>query len=149
MLPRTRASAQPVYGSRRRRGNSAIIDLTFNEREVAEIDTSKSLLRKRLKHFLKRPPGIAFADAHLEIARMHAVVTVFVLHTETGDSYGAPLEYFARFGRAIGYGEHGSQTALPLEYWSRNGSPPTALVLVPTPEPPDDQSPKQTQLSLL
>ena len=68
------------------------------------------------KHFLRKPPAIAFDVAILDAARQAGVERVEVLDRESGRNYTATLADFDRFGVSLNRG-FGVQLALPLARW--------------------------------
>jgi len=70
------------------------------------------------RHFLKKPPAIAFDRGALDRAEQAGAVRVRVVDRETGIVYTASIAHIRRAGLAINRG-FGAQLALPLESWTR------------------------------
>ena len=92
---------------------------------VAMIDGD--CLRKQLdgsKHFLRKPPGIAFDDAILRAAELAGARSVQVRDRETGDVYTCQLSEFALHAVKVDRG-FGLQYCLPFVFWRvrRAGAP--------------------------
>jgi len=81
----------------------------------------KTLARSR--HFLRRPPAIAFDRATLRDARQAGATRVRIMEREQGDVYEADLDEVERYGFPVQRG-HGDQVALHLSRWTVNGQPP-------------------------
>lgn len=90
-------------------------------------DTFYKRLRQS-RHFLKRPPAIAF-DIHTLIQAEDAGATkVFVTDIETGKTYRAPISDIWRLGKRFNRG-YGWQIYLPLPKWNAPQAPPEQLAL--------------------
>ena len=81
----------------------------------------KTLARSR--HFLRRPPAIAFDRATLRDARRAGAMRVRIVERERGDVYEATIDEIERYGFPVQRG-FGDQVALHLSRWSVNGRPP-------------------------
>jgi hypothetical protein len=87
------------------------------------------------RHFLRKPPAIAFDAAGIDQAEALGAVRIVVDDLETGRRYSSSMETFRRLALDIDRG-HGRQLALPLPFWQAPGgatapesSPPTQTVL--------------------
>jgi hypothetical protein len=94
-------------------------------RVVATVDGD--CLKKQVdgsKHFLQKPPGIAFDAAILEAAERAGVQLVRVRDRETGDVYACQLSEFALHAIRVDRG-FGLQWCLPFAFWRvrRAGEP--------------------------
>ena len=81
----------------------------------------KTLARSR--HFLRRPPAIAFDCTTLRDARQAGAMRIRIYERERGDVYEADLDEVERFGFRVRRG-FGDQIALHLSRWTVNGQPP-------------------------
>jgi len=70
------------------------------------------------KHFLRKPPAIAFDKGALDRAEAAGAVRVRVVDQETGTVYSATIAHIRRAGLEIDRG-WGTQLALPLESFVR------------------------------
>ncbi len=87
-------------------------------RTVAEI--TDKLLKKHIyksKHFLRKPPAIAFDLEIIEAARAAGVERVEAHEDEDKKLYSVDLDRFVKSSIVIDRGA-GPQLALPLEYWT-------------------------------
>lgn len=81
------------------------------------------------KHFMQRPPGIAFDTAILEAAERAGVVVAWVRDRESGDVYTCQLDAFRQHGRPLDRG-FGPQVCLPFTFWRvRRAGAPVQLAL--------------------
>lgn len=69
------------------------------------------------KHFLRKPPAIAFDIPTLEYVRNHGANIVRVIDNETGKSYVASIETIFKHGFEFNRG-YGDQIALEMVYWN-------------------------------
>jgi len=81
----------------------------------------KTLARSR--HFLRRPPAIAFDRSTLQDARRAGATRVRIYEREQGDVYEADLDEVELHGFPVQRG-FGDQVALHLSRWTVNGQPP-------------------------
>jgi hypothetical protein len=72
------------------------------------------------RHFLRRPPAIAFDADSIDQAEALGTVGIFVDDAETGRRYSSSMETFLRLAIDIDRG-HGRQLALPLRFWDSPG----------------------------
>ncbi len=96
----------------------------LNGRAVGHVqgDTfHKTLARSR--HFLRRPPAIAFDRTTLRDARRAGAMRVRIYEREQGDVYEATIDEIERYGFPVRRG-FGDQVALHLSRWTVNGQPP-------------------------
>ena len=84
----------------------------------------KTLARSR--HFLRRPPAIAFDRATLRDARRAGATRVCIHERELGDVYEATIDEIERYGFPVWRG-FGDQIALHLSRWTVNGQPPRTV----------------------
>jgi hypothetical protein len=68
------------------------------------------------KHFLKKPPAIAFDISSLNNASISGAVYVKINDTKTDDIYTASIKNIFRKGFEFNRG-FGKQVALPLQMW--------------------------------
>jgi hypothetical protein len=74
------------------------------------------------RHFLRKPPAIAFDVQTLLDAEQVGAVNVEVNDYETGDIYRSTIEQIRREGFEMDRG-YGHQIALPISIWQRYGRP--------------------------
>ena len=79
----------------------------------------------RSRHFLRRPPAIAFNRSTLRDARQAGAMRIRIYEREQGDVYEATLDEIEGYGFPVRRG-FGDQVALHLSRWSVNGQPPRA-----------------------
>ena len=98
----------------------------LNRRVVGRVrgDTFRKTLSKR-KHFLRRPPAIAFDRSSLADARRAGAVRIHITDKDTGDTYEATIDAVEDGGFSVQRG-FGDQVALPLNQWTVNGQEPAA-----------------------
>lgn len=94
------------------------------------------------KHFLRKPPAIAFDVSTLADAEQAGAVSVAVTDTDSGRVYCATLAYICAYGFRVSRG-FGEQRALALHRWQVCGT------AEPTPTPPAESEPQFSQESLL
>ena len=68
------------------------------------------------RHFLRRPPAIAFDVQSLADATRAGAVVVVVTDMETGTTYTSSIPYVYKAGFSINRG-FGNQIALPMSKW--------------------------------
>jgi hypothetical protein len=100
---------------------------TGHNKPVAFVDPHRRLLRKTVngqKHFVKLPPGIAFADNVLRQASELGAVDIIVTDRASPhrDTYCCTLETFLRHAEVVDRG-FGRQLVLRFSYWRKNGQP--------------------------
>ena len=76
----------------------------------------------RKKHFLTRPPGIAFDRSTLRDAERAGASSIYITNSDTGDTFTATIGDVWRWGYSVNRG-YGDQIALALIRWSINGQP--------------------------
>lgn len=74
------------------------------------------------KHFLRRPPAIAFDESTLRDAEAAGARRVEVTDIESGRVYRASIETIWARGKGFNRG-HGPQWFLPLKEWNRGQAP--------------------------
>jgi hypothetical protein len=74
------------------------------------------------KHFLRKPPAIAFDIQSLEDAKDAGASTVRVLDEESGMTYQASIETIFTRGFPFDRG-HGKQIGLAFRYWQQGDDP--------------------------
>lgn len=96
---------------------------------VAQTDTARHLLHKAIRdqHLVTRPQAIAFDVAVLDESEKLGATDIRVTHRERGTIYTCTIETFRKHGFPIRRG-HGSQWALPLDWFSIDGQTPAAEV---------------------
>lgn len=68
------------------------------------------------KHFLQKPPAIAFDVVSIKDAEMYGAETIDVLDKDTGKHYTTSIKKLWEFGFLFDRGS-GEQVALRLPYW--------------------------------
>jgi hypothetical protein len=74
------------------------------------------------KHFLRKPPAIAFDISSLEEAKACGATTVRAIDDETGKVYQVPISTIFSKGFIFDRG-HGSQIGLVFRYWQQGNDP--------------------------
>jgi hypothetical protein len=82
---------------------------------------------KGTKHFLRKPPAIAFDISSLEEARACGATKVRVIDTESGKIYQAPISTIFAKGFSFNRGR-GEQIGLRFVHWQQ-GNDPLAMQL--------------------
>ena len=93
-------------------------NLTYKTRHVGNV--ANGVFTKTVrgsKHFLRKPPAIAFSARTLCEARQHGAHTIVVTDSETGNRYTAPLKDVIENGRSIERGGFEQQIYWPMENW--------------------------------
>ena len=78
-----------------------------------------NIFRKKVKgskHFLRKPPAIAFDKSAIQIASQYKADRIRVLDKETGIVYHTTMYYFEKNNFEINRG-HGTQQAMVLNQW--------------------------------
>lgn len=99
-----------------------------NGRPIYRVHHSVLQKSMRDKHFLRSPRAISVDTSVIALAEELGATSCEFKHTETGDVYRAPLSLLRDHGIDIDR-RFGAQKALPLEYWSVNGSAPKRVPL--------------------
>ena len=81
------------------------------------------------KHFLRKPPAIAFDEKSLEKAMSYGAKRVLVLDTHKKDTYTATISQIYKNGMKVDRG-FGKQIALPLSYWKKESAELAQLELL-------------------
>lgn len=76
------------------------------------------------RHFLRRPPAIAFDVSTLRDARQAGADRVRIVDRDSGDVYEATIDEIEEHGFPVRRG-YGDQVALSLGRWAVNGQAPT------------------------
>jgi len=74
---------------------------------------------KSSRHFLRKPPAIAFDVESIDQAKEHDAHTVLIKDIDNNLYYKAPIDKIKEMGFDVNRG-HGEQVALGLEHWSRD-----------------------------
>jgi hypothetical protein len=92
-------------------------------RIVGEVRGVEFIKRVRgSKHFLCKPPAIAFDISSLEDARATGASVVRIIDDETGKTYPAPISTIFSKGFPVNRGQ-GEQIGLEFQYWQRDNDP--------------------------
>ena len=94
---------------------------------VAWTDTARHLLHKAIRdqHMVARPQAIAFDVAVMDESEKLGATDIRVTHRDRGTIYACTIETFRKHGFPIRRG-HGSQWALPLDWFSIDSQTPVA-----------------------
>jgi hypothetical protein len=101
--------------------------VTGHDKPVAFVNPQRRLLYKTVdgqRHFVKIPPGIAFADDVLLQASALNVTHIEVTDGTSPhrDTYRCTIDTFRQHAEVVNRG-HGRQLVLRFSYWRKNGAP--------------------------
>lgn len=84
------------------------------------MDTDGTLRRRMsARHFLRRPPAIAFDRDVIDQAHAVGAERIVCVDRDSGDAYAVTMDAFMRGAFAFNRG-WGDQLALPLAQWARS-----------------------------
>lgn len=81
------------------------------------------------KHFLRKPPAIAFDEKSIDKAVGYGAKRVLVFDTHKEETYTAKISQIYKDGMKVDRG-FGKQIALPLSYWKKESAKSTQLELL-------------------
>ena len=81
------------------------------------------------KHFLRKPPAIAFDVKSIEKAERYGAKRILVFDTHKRETYTATIDQIYKKGMDVNRG-FGKQIALPLSYWKIESADVTQLELL-------------------
>lgn len=92
---------------------------------VAFVNPQRRLLYKTTRHFMQKPPGIAFDDGVLQQASDYGVTDIEVTDVTSHhrDTYRCTFDTFLRHAEPVKDRGYGRQLVLRLSYWRKNGQP--------------------------
>jgi hypothetical protein len=130
--------------------NNRIPILLSDGRVIGKVQNG--IFKKRIsgsKHFLRKPPAIAFSVENLTQAEQAGAIKIEVTDKDNGCVYFCTLEHFKRYSWELQRGGFERQRALALSRWDVAGGKNSTPKTIPTVEPALEYINQPVQLALL